>query len=446
MRKKINQINKLLEKINNFLEKVYKFLKELFLKLFYGTKSKKKSKKKKKTPTFRTSDAAILVVITAILGLVIGGVATLSILFKMGGFSIVSNTVPSEEMLNFIKEYNFIKDNYFGTLNDQQLLDGALSGVLDSIGDPHTSLLDEEESKSFELMLDGSYEGLGVQIQNNADGNIVIVNLFEDSPAVASGLKVGDVLVGLDGQDMHGKVASSFSNYVLNATKKDFTITYLRDGKETTISIAKKTIIIKSVFGRIIQKNNKKVGYIKVDIFSATTYNQFKNVLEELESQNINSLIIDLRDNSGGHLSVVEDMASLFLKSKHIVYQTEDKDGIEKIYSSGEEDKTYPIIFLGNSATASASELMIGALKDNLNAKLVGNRTFGKGTVQQLQDLPSGASFKITIKRWLTPNGTWIHNLGFTPDFEVTLDEDYAKNPSDTTDNQLQKALEEIVK
>lgn len=436
----------IIKKVDNFLQKIYEFLKELFMKLFYGENSKKKKKKKKNVATFKTIDVSILVLITALVGILVGGLTSLAIVFNVGGFDFTRNAIPSEEMLKFIEEYNYIKDNYYGNLNEQDLLDGALKGVLESIGDPHTGLMDQEESKSFEMTLKGSYEGLGVQIQNNTDGNITIVNMFEGSPAIEAGLKVGDVLLSVDGNDMRGKPASAFSNYVLGSSKNEFNVTYLRDGKETSIKISKKLIVLKSVFGKIIEKNNKKVGYIKVDIFSATTYNQFKTILSDLEDQNISSLIIDLRNNSGGHLSVVEDMLSLFLKSNHVVYQTEDKDGIEKIYSKGNVDKTYPIYFLGNNASASASELMIGALKDELNAKLVGNRTFGKGTVQELQDLPSGATFKFTTKRWLTPKGSWIHNVGIAPDFEISLDENYFKSPSDETDNQLQKALEEIVK
>ena len=141
-------------------------------------------------------------------------------------------------------------------------------------------------------------------------------------------------------------------------------------------------------------------------------------------------------------MSSAKDILSLFLDSDKIVFQTEDKNGIKKTYSKGKKDKEYPIVLLANGNSASSSEIVIAGLMDNLNAKLVGEKTYGKGTVQELQTLPSGAQYKFTIKKWLTPNGICINKEGIKPDYEISLSDEYLKNPSDETDNQLQKAIE----
>ena len=179
-----------------------------------------------------------------------------------------------------------------------------------------------------------------------------------------------------------------------------------------------------------------------MSIFANNTYEQFKKNLDELESKNIDSLIIDLRSNTGGHMISAKQISSLFLDSKNIIFQTQDKNGVEKIYSTGSENKKYKIVLLADGNSASSSEILIAALKDNLNAILVGEKTYGKGTVQELQTLPNGAQYKFTVKKWLTPNGICIDKEGITPDYEIKISDEYLKNPSDETDNQLQKAIE----
>lgn len=160
-----------------------------------------------------------------------------------------------------------------------------------------------------------------------------------------------------------------------------------------------------------------------------------------MESDGFESLIIDLRDNSGGHLTAVKDMIGLFLDSSHVIYQTEDKKGKEKVYSNGKVTKNYPIVIVGNANSASASEVMIGALTEEYGAVLIGNRTFGKGTVQELHSLTNGDEYKFTTKKWLTPKGNWVHNNGIEPKIEVTLSKEYYENPTEENDNQLKAAI-----
>ena len=178
-----------------------------------------------------------------------------------------------------------------------------------------------------------------------------------------------------------------------------------------------------------------------MDIFSATTYNQFEKAVQKLENEQVEGMIIDLRDNTGGHLSVVTDMLSLFLDDSHVIYQIEDKDQTTKYYSTGKETKEYPVVILQNGNSASASELFTAAMKEEYGAKVVGTTSYGKGTVQELNTLQDGTQYKFTTKKWLTPKGNWVHEKGITPDVEVELDEGYRNEPTRENDNQFQRAV-----
>ena len=182
-------------------------------------------------------------------------------------------------------------------------------------------------------------------------------------------------------------------------------------------------------------------------IFANNTYKQFKTELEKLEKENIEYLIIDVRSNTGGHLTSIDSILDLFLGSKQIMYQFDDKGKITKAYGTGNENKKYKIILLGNEDTASASEVLIASLKENLKATFIGKKTYGKGTVQELKNLTDGNKYKITIKKWLTPKGNWINDTkGIKPDIEVELDEKYFETYEKEDDNQLQTAIDYIVK
>jgi len=353
--------------------------------------------------------------------------------------------IKNDSLSQFIETYNYILDNYYGDeeITEEKLLESALDGLLSSLGDANTTYLDEDTSENFNIELEGSYQGLGVEIANEVStGNIIIIGVFKESPADKAGLLPGDRLLKIDGQDITKEKSSFFSNYVKKTPKENFELLIKRNGEELTINVKRDIVVIKSVSSKIIEKNNKKIGYIYTSIFAGNTYSQFKEELEKLESENIDSLILDFRSNSGGHMVSAKEILSLFLDNEKIIFQVKDKNGVEKLYSTGTKSKEYPIVLLGNGSSASSSEIVIAGLMDNLGAKLVGQKTYGKGTVQELQTLPSGAQYKFTIKKWLTPNGLCIDKEGIKPDYEVKLSDEYLKNPIDENDNQLQKAIE----
>ena len=234
---------------------------------------------------------------------------------------------------------------------------------------------------------------------------------------------------------------SEFSKYTKKKKDGKFQVVYTHEGEEKTAKLERSIIIIQSVSSEVIERNNHKMGYIQIDIFSATTYSQFKKSVEKLEKEQVEGMVIDLRGNTGGHLTVVSDMLSLFMDKKHVLYQIEDKDKKTKYYSTGKETKDYPVVVLQNEGSASASELFTAAMKESYGAKVVGTKSYGKGTVQELNTLQDGTQYKFTTKKWLTPKGNWVHEKGIAPDVEVELDEGYRNEPTRENDNQFQRAV-----
>ncbi|MDD2434671.1 MAG: S41 family peptidase [Bacilli bacterium] len=351
-----------------------------------------------------------------------------------------------DSVQNFLKEYNYIIENYYGEVDQEELLREALESVINALDDPYSTFMDDA-SNSTSISLEGSFQGIGVEIVNDTSGNIIIVRVLENSPAEKAGIKVLDIIKKMNDITLEDTTTSDFVKMVSDQKDASFNLTLLREEKEITVKVNRQLITIQSVKSDIFEKNNQKIGYLSVDVFAANTFNQFKRELNKLEEQKIDSLIIDLRDNSGGHLSVVANMISQFLDTSHVIYQTETKEETKKFYSTGLITKKYPIVILSSGTSASASEVMMGALKDEYpNTTIIGETSFGKGTVQEVLTLPSDEKYKLTTKKWLTPKGTWVNKVGIKPDIEIKLSDDYYKNPSKETDNQLQEAIKYLIK
>ncbi len=394
---------------------------------------------------FKSKEVIILVVITCLFSFFAGNAFA-----RMEGHAEVP-TQPlqlSDELMAFIENYQYIVDNYYEDVDEEALLDAALKGVMSEMEDPYTMYMDEEEYGNVNLTLQGSYNGLGVSIYKDTQKKYMVVStVFKDSAADKAGLQVGDIILSVNGKSTSEMETSDFSKAVLGGTTDSFELEISRNDETKKITVKKASVVIPSVESKTFEKNNKKIGYIYISIFANNTYKQFRENLKKLEKEKIDALIIDVRDNTGGHLTAVSNIISLFVDSSHVAYQLEQDGTKRKIHSDGEETKKYPIVFLANQYSASASEVLIGSLKDNLNAIIIGEKTYGKGTVQGLVTLSSGDKYKVTTKKWLTPKGTWVNDTkGFVPDIEVSLQEEYYANPSDETDNQLQKALEELTK
>ncbi len=393
-----------------------------------------------KKKDFQTLEVVILMVLTCIISLTVGGL--LGIRFKEKNKARENIEIVGEEIQEFLKNYNYLIENYYGDIDKKELLNTAFKSMVDSLDDSYSGTIDESTSNNFDIELKGDYEGLGIEIINDNEKNILIYGIIPNSPASKADIKIGDKLLTVNKQDVKNMTTTDFiKNIVKGSGASEFEIVLERDGAEHTITIKKEAITLESVTSKIYYEGNKRIAYIKVSIFAENTYRQFKGELEKLEKAGFESLIIDLRDNSGGHLTTVKSMIGLFLDSSHVIYQVEDKKGREKVYSNGKVTKNYPIVIVGNANSASASEVMIGALTEEYGAVLIGNQSFGKGTVQELHSLTNGDEYKFTTKKWLTPKGNWVHNNGIKPKIEVTLSKEYYENPIEENDNQLKAAI-----
>ena len=366
-------------------------------------------KENNKHATFKTKEVIILVIITMVVSLFLGALG-------MQKFMPISGSRIDSELSEFIKNYEYITKNYNGKIDKSEIIDSAINGMLSNL-DNNSNYLDSEASKNFNILLEGKYSGIGIQVYNK-DKNIIIYSVFEDSPADKAGLKAGDIITSVNGQSAENMTSEELAKIIKDNKSGEVSLTYKRDNKEKEIKLNIASVSINSVLNRTYEKSGKIVGYIGLGIFANNSYEQFKKALEKLEKKDIDSLIIDLRGNSGGYLYIAENIISLFVDSSHVIYKIEKDKDITSHYSKGNNTKKYKIIVLID----------------------------GKGTVQELQNLKSGDKYKLTTKNWLTSKGVWVNEKGLTPDVKIELDEKYFDDPIEDNDNQLQKAIDEAIK
>lgn len=397
------------------------------------------SDNKTKEKELYTSKEVIIVMIFSI---------GIGILMCFGGISIITGKnylAVTKDLKKVVDTYYAIVDNYYGELDRDKLIDGAVEGMISSVGDTFTSYSDTDSTSSFDETINGSYEGIGCTVATLEDGTISVIDMFEDSPSYKAGLKVGDIILKVDGESYEGKNSNDISNYIKNSGKSKIVLTVKRDNEEKDISINLSKVEIPHVSGKVIEQDSKKIGYIKISLFASNSYKQFKNKLDELEKSNIDDLIIDVRDNNGGYLSSVTDICNLFLDKGKVIYQLEDSKGKVKKKDTTKEKRKYDIVVLINGGSASASEILASAIKESYGGDIVGTNSYGKGTVQQTKKLLDGSMIKYTTQKWLTPDGNSINGVGVTPTKVVELNEEYFNNPTTENDNQLQEAIKLIL-
>lgn len=389
---------------------------------------------------FNYLEVILIMIITLIIGGFLGGFVNQ---FVTKPTKQESSTV-SDEFQEFLNTYEDIKENYYEEIDEGEMLNAGIKGMIDYLGDKYSVYMDEEETEEFNEQVEGKYVGIGTEIMQLEDGSVVVSNPFEGSPAAKAGLQAGDVIIRVNDTDATGKTSSEVSNLIKKSADSTVNITVRRDDEEKTFTIERETIEIESVDSSVFDVNDRKVGYIYVSIFAANTDQQFEQALEDLEEDGIDSLVIDVRSNSGGYLDCVTEIASLFLGKGKVIYQLDTKGIVEKIYDETKTKRDYPIAVLINSSSASASEILAASLKESYGAEVVGVNSYGKGTVQRAYQLENGATVKYTIQKWLTPDGNWINEVGVEPTLRVEMNVDYYQNPSDETDNQLQEALKKV--
>lgn len=327
------------------------------------------------------------------------------------------------EGLEKVKQaYELISSKYVEEVNEEELLEGAIQGMLSTLDDPYSVYMDKDTAKQFSDSLDSSFEGIGAEVGMEA-GKIIIVSPFKNSPAEKAGLQPNDHVISIDGQSVEG---SDLNDTVLKIRGKKGTkvkIEVLRSGSREKLSfnVTRDEIPIETVFSSVKREGQAKYGYIEITSFSEETAKDFKEELAKLEDQKIKGLVLDVRGNPGGYLQSVEEILKEFVTKDKPYIQIEERNGNKKRYFSNlNEKKEYPVTVLVDKGSASASEILAGALKEAGKYEVVGETSFGKGTVQQAVPMGDGSNIKLTLYKWLTPDGNWIHKKGVEPTVEVS--------------------------
>lgn len=364
----------------------------------------------------------------------------------------ISRTVPvNQGTLDFSlfwKVWDTLSAKYFDKtrLVPSQMVYGAISGMVSSLGDPYTVFLPPSQNKVVEEDLSGSFEGVGIQIGYKGS-QLAVVAPLPGSPAEKAGVKAGDFIIGIKDELKkidRGTVGISLPEAVQairGSAGTRVTLTIIREGSDQpiVIDIVRANVQVPSVTLEFVGPN-KDIAHIRLMKFGSDTLSEWDSKVSEILSKNsVKAVILDLRNNPGGYLQGAVDIASDFIKTGNVVVIEQRSDGTKKDYkveSRLGKLTDLPVVVLVNGGSASASEILAGALRDDLGAKLVGETTFGKGTIQEPEDLDGGAGLHITIAKWLTPSGVWVNEKGLDPDIKIKID------PNATSDAQLNAAIQ----
>jgi len=338
--------------------------------------------------------------------------------------TIIGNRTEFEKLY---EAFDQIKKFYIGNVKDEDLIEGAINGMVESLGDPYSDYMNIEEAKSFYENISSSFEGIGAQIEER-DGNIVIVAPIKGSPAEKAGLKANDAIIEVDGKNIQGMSATEAVTLIRGEKGTTVELTIQRPGlsEPMKIKITRDVIPIETVYSEMLENN---IGKIQITSFSNHTADELKEHLEKLQQQGMKGLILDLRQNPGGLLDQAIEISSMFVPKGEVIFQMEYKNGTrERQLSAQKNPFDIPMVVVIDGGSASASEILAAAVQESAGVPLVGEKSFGKGTAQTAKDFKDGSNLKITTAKWLTPSGKSIHENGIIPDYVVKLP-DYANLP-----------------
>ncbi|RDU36451.1 peptidase S41 [Neobacillus piezotolerans] len=337
---------------------------------------------------------------------------------------VIGGSSERDEFAKLYNAYDTLKKGYYKDIDEDKVINGAINGMIQSLDDPYSTYMDEKDAKEFQHSVSSSFEGIGAEIQEK-DGHIMIVSPLKGSPAEKAGLKPKDIVIMVDGKSIQGMTSTQAVMLIRGEKGTKVELTIQRPGVEGTIKvpIIRDEIPIETVHGEMVGDGIAKV---QITTFSTNTSKELVETLNNLQEKGMKGLILDLRQNPGGLLEQAVSISSMFVPKGKLLFKVEERNGnIEEYKSKNEGNPEFPLVVLIDNGSASASEILAGAVKESAGVPLVGEKSFGKGTVQTVQDFPDGSNVKFTTAKWLTPNGNWIHKKGIEPDYKVAVPDYY---------------------
>lgn len=342
------------------------------------------------------------------------------------------NSPERREFQKLYSAYDEIQNKYYQDVDREELINGAINGMVESLGDPYSDYMNQEEASQFLEGISSSFEGIGAEVQER-NGYITIVSPIKNSPAEKAGIQPNDQVIAVDGESIQGFSTTEAVMLIRGEKGTEVTLTIRRGDMDEPIdvTIVRDEIPIETVYSEMIGDN---VAHIQITSFSENTIEELKSAIADMENEGMEAMVLDVRQNPGGLLNSALDISNLFLDEGEEMFEVQTKGMEPEVYLATDGDKVeIPVTLLIDGGSASASEILAGAMSESAGIKLVGETTFGKGTVQTANDLADGSNLKFTTAKWLTPDGNWIHEKGIAPDVEVSYP-DYASLPYlDTT-------------
>lgn len=338
-----------------------------------------------------------------------------------------------QKRLSLIKAY--LEQKYIGELDEEKMFQGAIKGYVSGIGDEYTEYLTKSEYEELMITVTGDFVGIGIYMTKDTQGNVVVLLPIEGSPAEEVGLQTGDIILTVDGEDCQGIDLDLVSSKIKGEEGTKVKLEILRDGNVIEKEVERRKVVIKDSSAETLEDN---IGYIRLITFDEESAANVKQYIEDFQKQGINKIILDLRDNTGGIVTEAIELCELFVEKDKIIMKSYDKVSAEEIIkSSSKETKDVELVLLVNEMSASASEIVTGALKDNDVATIIGTTTYGKGVMQEIVPIFGGeAALKLTIEEFFTPNGDKINKVGIEPD--ITIED----NQETEEDEQLERAIQ----